>query len=178
MNKEVKNLMVVFCVWGITKEEKVLLNKIIEHFKKSISNIITSIVDLKTQEYDESGDVHVVFGSKISLMLDCKYFTCPSLSSMMNGVHVIKHKTTTMEMLKQVADYINNFDKVDQETYVETSKGITVGASATDIQITKEEAQHLINIRDILGGGKIVIVKGDTRIEVDNGQAGENKEQI
>ncbi len=49
---------------------------------------------------------------------------------------------------------------------VETVEGITVGGIGADIEITPDEARHLKEIKDLLGGGKMIITKGDLRIEI------------
>jgi hypothetical protein len=59
-------------------------------------------------------------------------------------------------------------EKVEEvKTHVETATGLTAGTIGCDFCITDKEAEYLKKIKDILGGGKMVITKGDLKIEVE-----------
>ena len=51
--------------------------------------------------------------------------------------------------------------------FVETKEKITIGEEDTDIKITKQELEYLEKLKQLLSGSKMVIIKGDLRIEVE-----------
>ena len=52
------------------------------------------------------------------------------------------------------------------EVHVETPDGTTVGQIGTDIVVTEAEAEYLSQLKELLKGSKVVVTKGDIKIEV------------
>ncbi len=56
----------------------------------------------------------------------------------------------------------------EQIAHLETKLAATIGIGVGDIQLTQSELDNLLKIKKLLDGGKIVIKKGDLRIEIDD----------
>ena len=158
---------VAFCIWGANEEERALVDKIAGVFIDTIAKteVIISVRDLKTYELNEEFDFYVAFGSLAQKSLEHSFLAAPSLASML-GTEAITYKTETMNILNALWQKIKLEDKSSHTTAVETPEGITVGGLGADIIITEKEAEHLKKVKDLLGGGKMVITKGNLRIEV------------
>jgi len=163
---------IAFCTWGASLTEQDLLKKIIEVFKSDIfkheANIVT--VDLKSMEYDERHDICVAFGDNAGRYIKAGCLVCPSLKQMIEGPNTKQNKTRTWHRLNEAANLLSKVEVKTKNIHVKTPANITVGPKFTDIVLTPEEAQHLKNIKDLLGGGTMVITKGDMKIEVKNEQ--------
>jgi hypothetical protein len=150
---------------NITEPQKVFLNNISIGIKK-LADFEVSIYDPSVYEYDIK-DPCILFGN-------CKYviekwddtilsFQFPSIKELMESEEARKN---TKEKLKKIVLDLSE-DKEEVEKYIETPSGVTVGPLGCDVLITEHEATYLKNILDILGGGKIIITKGDLKIEVE-----------
>ena len=58
----------------------------------------------------------------------------------------------------------NNF--AAQQNYIEKNKIKLGNTSICDIKITEKEAEYLKKIKDLLDGSKIIITKGDLKLEI------------
>ena len=100
-------------------------------------------------------------GSNITLFL-------PSLKTLRSNK---KSKVDAWWGIKKLADDISvslmKSKPVEDPVQISVEKdNISFGIGA-NIEITEQEANYLKKIRDLLGGGKMVITKGDLRIEVE-----------
>jgi hypothetical protein len=57
-------------------------------------------------------------------------------------------------------------DNSGSSACVEVKEGITAGVNNAIFNFTLEEVEHLKKIKELLGGGKIIFTKGDTRLEI------------
>lgn len=162
---------VYLCGMGMTQEEHRLATKIgrvlIDKAKEEGKELDVIIHDVKVHG-DVSPEIAILFGNIMGV--DTSSGSCyhgPPLERMMSdGPSVIALKHIVMEFMDDIVRKIPT-EEEEVHTYVETPKGITVGGIGAMIEITEKEAEHLKKIRDILGGGKMVIQKGDLRIEVE-----------
>jgi len=159
-----------FCGMGLTQDEVKLAEKISSVLTDRARNrgigIDVTIHDVEAHG-ELNADVCMLFGAVIGVEAKHKRYDAPKLSRMLS----VNEDTDALKMrvMEFIDDIIENFSHKNEEDkmYVEAPNGITVGGAGADIQITEEEAIHLKKIKDILGGGKIVIQKGDLRIEVE-----------
>ena len=162
----------VFVVWGANKKE----TELIEGIKKYTENLFgdqeveITVDDLKTLGEKTYETPCVIFGGVARSGANYQSgWLVPSLNMMLPEQDgYIKYKKKTMDTLAQAVAYILTAKKPEPTTTcVETPEGITVGPDGCQINITEAEAAHLKKIKEILGGGKMIITKGDVKIEVE-----------
>jgi hypothetical protein len=94
----------------------------------------------------------------------------PELNKLENIPANKSYREQAFEKLKDISKrlvQINKQTKEEHQSYVELANGTTVGIGAGDIQLTQSEVDNLLKIKELLNGCKIVIYKGDIRIEVE-----------
>lgn len=85
------------------------------------------------------------------------------------------NKTTRLEVadkLSQIAQRLTQYAEQTEEAVeitVET-QGTSIGVGAGNIQLTQDEIDNLLKIKQLLNGGTVIIKKGDIRIEVPDGE--------
>jgi inorganic pyrophosphatase/exopolyphosphatase len=159
--------------FGFTDEQKNLVNNIVLYLDKLLKE------QIKDKEFDvirhdlkvfdcEKDSIGIAFGNKVS-----PYIIEPKLIKQTVCLTSIdENKKTVKEDLKAfVSDLKNlyNTNRViekDHSSYVEVNENITAGIEGAVFNFTLEEAEHLKKIKDLLGGGKIVFIKGDSRLEI------------
>lgn len=167
-----------FVGWDLSKEDLMLANNIKSYFlnliKQQNKSGEVTIQDIKTIGEVTYNDDCCVFGEMP--MRYCKFtkhiWKMPSFADMR------KSKKDGPEKKKEVADLLTVIatkTKVKEEdkqpeqettTHVEI-QGKSIGNSnLCDIQINKQEIEYLNRIKELLGGGTVVIKKGDIEIEV------------
>jgi hypothetical protein len=162
---------VYLCGMGMTEEECALANKIggvlRDKAKEQDKEINVIIHDVEVHG-DADPEVAILFGNVIGIRTENKsVYHAPKLSRMMSvNEDVNALKMRVMEFIDEIVSLLPA-EEDQTKQFVETPEGITVGGIGADIQITEKEAEHLKKIKDILGGGKMVIQKGDLRIEVE-----------
>ena len=161
----------VLVVWGPTKEEMVLLENI-KKFASTISKEVTvRIHDTKSLGPIETNSTCVAFSGLAAKEINSCYehWVAPTLKSMLPSSDACtRSKQRAKEIIIVAVEAILAAEKQEPtSTYVETPEGITVGSDGCQINITEQEAEHLKKIKDLLGGGKMIITKGDVRIEVE-----------
>ena len=166
---------VIFAVWNVSYDGKELLDKIKEYFisklNKPIAIIVEDLKRLGSTDYDEDKEVKavIVFGKTAANYLSSHLMVVvPGVEEMMpHCMPWLENKKALMEALNEVAESLNKPPVPPTHVSLETKEKVSVGLTACDINITKNEVEHVKRIRDILGGGKIVITKGDIKIEVE-----------
>lgn len=162
---------VYLCSMGMTEEEIELAGKISGVLKDKAKEAGKE-VDVIIHDVEVHGEVDpeiaILFGNVMGVDIsNCTSYGAPRLSSMLtNDAATMAIKVMVMRYIEEIIDMLPA-EEDEVQTYVETPEGITVGGIGAMIEITPEEAEHLRKIRDILGGGKMVIQKGDLRIEVE-----------
>jgi hypothetical protein len=158
----------------MSKEELSLIHTIKDYIlKETEGNVNVNIEDLKTTGHIETEYPCLIFGHEVENLasLDTKgiVFKLPPLKEMIEGGSNVKeYKQEVVNKIKELVKVLSEPEKVKEKIKlaVETKEKITVGSIGCDIIITETEASHLKKIKDILGGGKIVITKGELRIEI------------
>jgi hypothetical protein len=163
---------IYLAAWNITKEE----HELAERVRKFIINTLPEELrsrDIKIHDLKVYGDLVsdgpvLLFGTANGQDVSAEpVFHVCKLKDMLGEDH-LKHKRKVTKKIEELTAYIESSESESKvEKYIETPEGITVGGIGADIQITEEEANHLKRIKEILGGGKMVITKGDLKIEVE-----------
>jgi len=171
-------IKIAFVTWNMNKEESELLDKIHLYFRGLLEGktLEIRIDDLKTLGETSYDYPCMVFGKQAINYItssSINNWTLPSLKSMLPEDKFHKqNKLIAFDTLKEVASFLldsseTTKDEEPTQAYVETKERLTVGAGGFDFNMTEDEANHIKKIRDILGGGKMIITKGDLRIEVE-----------
>lgn len=165
------NQTVYLCGMGMTEDEYALANKIggvlRDKAKEEGKELEVLVHDVKVHG-DAEPEIAILFGNVMGVQTEDKnIYHAPKLSRMMSvNEDVNALKMRVMEFINDIVSLLPA-EKDEIQQFVETPEGITVGGLGANIQITEKEAEHLKRIKDILGGGKMVIQKGDLRIEVE-----------
>jgi hypothetical protein len=163
---------VVFVGWDLTKEETELLDRIKEYFINLTDNKLTvKIEDLKVFGEKTYASSCIIFGNVANQYVVAskykKWLVSEPKRMLPDYDDYLAYKKKTFDVLQEASVAILKASKEEPiSVHIETPEGITVGPDGCQINITESEAEHLKTIRDILGGGKMVITKGDLRIEV------------
>lgn len=160
---------IALCGWEESANTRKLIEKIRDKLVTMSEDILSiNIVDLKTEEAPEV-DIYITFGDLAYTALADKeeVYKCPKTTLMFSNT-AQSYKTEAFNILKEVVETISRAKKIQQrELYVETNNGTTVGLNA-NIKITTEEAEYLKTIKDIVGGGTIVIKYGNQEIRIED----------
>lgn len=159
-----------FYSYKLTEDDRKIMQKMALFLEKTSGKaILMKPVDVLL--YNDSCRLDydgVMFGEKVEQFAECKckWLLPPIVKLHADGDKDLRRKA--MGILHSLAEEIKN--KVEnpedkQESYVE-EQGVKFG-NLQDIELTEKEAEHLKNIKKILGGGKIVIKKGSVTVEVE-----------
>jgi hypothetical protein len=157
--------MLIFAFPTLGKSQKKLLADICEWFKKEIDKEII-LWDVFYEEREIlPEDVLVVFGNRaynqIKKDVENKIFKARSFQKMISDPEC---KRDTLETLQEALEWI----KTEEETKMIVSKeNVEIGLGG-QIQLSEKEVEYLSNLKNILGGGDIIITKGDLTIEIKN----------
>ena len=171
---------IIFCAWGITPEQQKLLEGIEKYTLSKLeeNNLIDyeiDIVDPKLYESSEFNDPVILFSSHNLDNVTFKNPTvsqAPPLKELTTGRDKVEKKKEVVKIIDEFIEYLiipRPTESIIEESKVETvieKDNITFGLTSGDILITEDEAKHLKKIKDILGGGKMIITKGELRIEI------------
>ena len=165
--------------WKGSREAQTFIEKINTYLEKESGEKI----EYKIKDAAVFGEVKtdcncVCFGSGYKRLIETSktLFVLPVIEDLMaeRGKKETKKKLAR-EMMKSIASHLSSFDaiheekqekKVEPETSAHIEKdGISIGTKGTDIVIPRELIQPLKSIKELIGGGKMIITKGDIRIE-------------
>jgi len=182
---------ITFYAHGIhlTKEDISLVNKLIETIKKNYTGTIElEIIDIGTmeieqQEYKPKSHA-LIFGKFIEEQVishienyNVTTWGFPDIKKLHKKPENEASRSLATERIKYIIESLvySVVDKVTdvlaedtkEETEVVVKKNETTFGKIADICITEKEAEYLKRVKDLLGGSKIVIKKGDITIEVE-----------
>jgi hypothetical protein len=168
---------IAFVGWDLSKEDLTLANNIkgyfIKLFKEQNIEVTVDIHDLKTLGETKYKNDCCIFGDMpkryCEFESDVAVWSFPSFVDMRKSKKDSgKKKKLVMELLESMCKVTPDNTKQEQkvETYVK-KEGKKVGSCGVcDIQINKKEIEYLNKIKSLLGGGTVVLRKGDMSIEV------------
>jgi len=161
---------VVFYVWDIEEKEKETLNNmggalnhLADTFIKKELRLHFRVFDGNKHEAEPlNNNLIICFGHEA---IDaCSHYQeiieMPSVKSINRECEL---KKEAWSILQVVANLIAEGEIPITKSVEKDNVSFGIGA---DIEITEQDANHLKKIRDLLGGGKMVITKGKLRIEV------------
>lgn len=159
--------------------------ELVDKLKSAITKISTeNNIDVKITDYDIGlyGESEVVapsfvFGSFAKSQLIIKdesipIFYLPDLDRLENkpGNKQIR-KETADKMIESIKSLVRNkvSEKIEpiQESYAIEQDNTSIGLGNVDIVIPEDKVEYLARIKSLLNCNKIVIQKGDLRIEFD-----------
>lgn len=174
-------MLITFYGMDIDKEGKEIINKIISFIQKDESREYkTSIVDVKSIDPERIDYPAIIFGQVAKRLIEIDeslpHWTLPPLESLLTNKENKESRERAFEELKEIKEFIKKYSLEDhldaedqlaeEQDYSYVEKDSVKFGDFGDINITEREAEHLKKIKDILGGGKIVIRKGDLVLEV------------
>ena len=168
---------VIFFVWESNTETIDLLAKmtgVLERLLKDIK-IETSVVDVRSHSiptYTEEG-IGIALG-EVAYKTICSVnnidpWQFPSQDALLNEDDGIEARKEARALLEQIAEkIINKKEKLKKSVYVETKDGHKIGRnlSALDVELTDEELRTICKLKEMLKGSKVIITKGELKIEV------------
>jgi hypothetical protein len=101
-----------------------------------------------------------------------KVWLLPDIKSLYPRQENKKHREEAFVYIRQIGKEMDELCEEMKEEAAKAQKYIqlentTIGLENTDILISEQEAEYLKKIKDIFGGGKMTITKGDIKIEVE-----------
>lgn len=157
----------------ITTEDNKIIERMKTFFSKELKEDTTfNIIDVMNHESPIVKDYSILCGN-IEHIVEFGTELCTiRIASLPNLITKEKNKEAIVEFQKLI-DHIknNNSSGSDnnniQQNYVEKDN-IKVGNNdIVDIQITEKEAEYLKKLKTLLDGSKIIITKGDLKLEIE-----------
>ena len=180
-DKLVVEIMLV--VYGADKEGTLIAKKIFEVIIDHLSTetresaaLAGTIHDVITHGDLDTDKPCIAFGAGAegNTKTSSKLWLMPLVSALVPSDDNVDSRREGLKLIKEMAPeldkvILSTVAKANEEpieTFVEKD-GVTIGQAGVDIEITEAEAKYLKRIKDLLGGGKMVVTKGDLRIEVE-----------
>ncbi len=169
-------ISVVYCAWKPKGDEA---NLLVENLHKALTSEVSRLAgkdvtipyafeDVSPYELQKYEDKVYVFALGNLAIERCMYDSeLPDIKLMVGGQYKREAWDQVQSAAIIISDRLAQIEAPPVTKVVETEEEITVGGIGADIQMTLEEAEHLKKIKDLLGGGKMVITKGDLKIEVE-----------
>jgi len=161
-------------VWNLERQDLQLAEGIQSYleglFLKEKKDFKVVIHDIKTLGEQTYKDPCIVFNSEANNYCEFndKTWTVPALKTMrINEPTREENKVTVFNVLNSIIKEVDTQkDEEPTKIHVEKSKLKFGDNDLCDIKITEREADHLKKIRDILGGGTMIIKKGDIELKI------------
>lgn len=160
-----------FYGYKISKEDEKVMKKM-GKFLEKISGKCVHVHPTDVLTYNHEVELHsngAVFGPKVKRFSTGKAkWQLPDIKELHTDGNPdlrLKAMAILQTIGEEIKDYKEEEPEKKQESYVERD-GVKFG-DIQDIKLTMKEAEHLKNIRNLLGGGKIVIKKGDITVEIE-----------
>jgi len=166
-------------VWRANKEELELVDKIIQVIQNEVEteDIDFSLKDVSSFEPNPNNeDPTIVFGSIASAQITSNkivlYWTLPELSKLEDKIDNKSIRITTFKKLKEIGERLSLYilqtkQKFESHVILDSAYSVGIGEGVADIQLSQSEIDNLLKIKELLNGCKIVLTKGDIRIEVE-----------
>jgi len=130
------------------------------------------IDDLSTVEATDIDSPCVAFGHMANKQYNCTSinWVLPEISKLRSDPDNKLIREEAFERMGEICQQLTAVaEQKEEETnsHVEMSDGVTVGKVGTDFCISEQEVQYLKQLKELLNGSKIIITKGDIKIEVE-----------
>jgi hypothetical protein len=167
---------VTFYVWTLPLEALGLFERMFTYLKA----IVPAKLELATVEVSAYGSIEhtegpfIVFGKASAFISNKKDLPClilgdPNIYFPKTGDQDARNDAANkLKLLAEKISQMSTEPIVPTTIHAETADGVTIGPKGTDILIDEREVELVKKIRDLLNCKKIVVTKGDLRIEVIN----------
>jgi hypothetical protein len=163
-------------VWKASKEQLGLVDRITSVIQqKADLKIEFHIQDMSSFKPHSNEDIPTItFGKMAKTWVPREttlLWTLPDLKQLEPKEQNKAIRMGVVEDLDVIAAALAHQDEIEEEQVeftVETKVGVSVGIGVGDIQLTESEAENLLRIKSLLGGGTVIIKKGDIRVEVED----------
>jgi hypothetical protein len=164
-------------VWKASKEQIKLAERVALAIQKDMESTMEfQVWDLSSYTPDpKDNSPAIIFGQMAATqvanhnMAIC--WRMPDLDKLEPKPENKKDRASATNKLPEIARTLEAYYKQTKESWeskVEVENA-TVGVGVGDIQLSQSEIDNLLKIKELLGGGTIVLKKGDIKIEVSNG---------
>jgi len=169
-------IKVTFYKWKIDKESKKLIKKMTLALQKLLKNQSLSINIIDVASYGEikhETGYGLAFGKARRYLSGENIFKLPPTKDLDAKSENIAARKKAFETLKNVAELINKAstkEEVPEENIeaVVVRENTSIGNSKkADIIIPEDTIDYLRKVRDLLGGGRIEITKGDLHLVIE-----------
>jgi hypothetical protein len=153
----------------ISLDDNKTINKIKNFFNKKNPEIKFNIIDVITTEYPLVEGYSILCGNVdyiVEFGEEIKTIRIKDLKSLSADKEAHKEAGIEFKELLKIIEKPKQEKENKQKNYIEKDN-INVGIGIGDISLTEEEVDNLLKIKKLLDGSKIVITKGDIKLEVE-----------
>ena len=170
-----KSVDIVFLVWKGNKEAEDITLRISKALSKELLDfeILSKYLDIASYQFPPIyNGIIIAFGEMAkkeipTTFLSDNFFFLPDWKKLLPGKDTEQTRLETAPILKQIIEHIKNSNNEEEfKTHVEI-EDITIGKEDTDIIISDKELEYAVKLKKMLGNCKVIITKGDLRIEAD-----------
>ena len=172
-------MKLIFYGWKITNDAEQLFTRMGGALRKILAQKNPSKIPIEESFVDVAAygqTVHkegwgIAFGQAIKHIEDneSKVVALRDVDFYFAGQENAAYRAAGLEALRKLSDRILAEIKTpaipEATVHAETVNGITIGTKGTDIQLDENEVRLVSKIRDLLKCKKIVITRGDLKIE-------------
>lgn len=167
-------MKIVFAVWKLTDDIREMVRKLADYIANQLTQDFDyEILDVATYEVsNELDEPCFALGELAYKTISATHsWKLPAPKKLTKNTQNIQHRKHALQIVDNACRQISRADSARQlkppTTHIETPVGVTVGQVDTDIQITPEELEYIQQLKQLLAGSKIIIQKGDLRIEIE-----------
>jgi len=169
---------VLFYIWSTKEKEWEVAERIATAFKNRINKISepptigTQVMNLSSYGDVIASSPHFILGDKADVYVNQNGFPSwilPSLSKLEDKKINYDYRKKALDTIDAAVISLSTSNPIETQEVkkVVEAKDKTFGEVDTDFIITEREAEYLKKIKDLLDCSKIVISKGDVRIEIE-----------
>lgn len=158
--------MKILCVgWNLSREELETLTRTAAYIESELEGPVVLVTDAYRHTLT-SYDEYITFGKQAAETI------AENESNFWKMMSVKELKTKRVSAMKDLSSIIRDIklkiktEEVKSSVHVEKEE-ITIGKTECDIHISEKEVEYLQGLKKLLGGCKMIISKGDLKIEVE-----------
>lgn len=169
---------ITLCFWNLDPNNQNNIGKVVRKLESILNREVSiTTTDIKISEPPIDTDICIGFGDIAynSIPEEIESWRAPELSLLFGSNKIYREQLT--ETFNEIKEELGRAEQEEKKVLQVEKQEVTFGKNA-QINITPQEVEYLKGIKDILGGGAIIIKKDDLeiRIEDDNNKrdTGEN----
>lgn len=161
-------------VWKATKEQLELVNRITKVIQDAAPQEIKFNIQDVSSFTPEAGNIDptITFGKMAQTQIPHGVDLSWKLPDLKQLEPTEANKQTRVQVatqLKEIASILAKELKTEELTTHVEIQNTSIGVGLGEIQLTQDEIDSLLKIKQLLNGGTVVLQKGDIRIEVPDG---------